>query len=45
MKEKNSALLNSELLTALPELSDWQPKPLEFTLKLMRAKPIEWQPF
>ncbi|MBX3521617.1 MAG: MaoC family dehydratase N-terminal domain-containing protein [Xanthobacteraceae bacterium] len=34
MKEKNSALLNSELLTALPELSDWQPMPLEFTLEV-----------
>jgi hydroxyacyl-ACP dehydratase HTD2-like protein with hotdog domain len=28
------ALLNSELLTALPELSDWQPKPLEFASQI-----------
>lgn len=34
MKGKDAALLNSELLTALPELSDWQPKLLEFTFEI-----------
>ncbi|HRF07941.1 MAG TPA: MaoC family dehydratase N-terminal domain-containing protein [Xanthobacteraceae bacterium] len=33
MTEKD-VLLSSELLTAFPELSDWQPKPLEFTSEI-----------
>lgn len=34
MEEKDAELLNSRLLTALPELSNWQPKPLKFTMEI-----------